>query len=49
MPSLREILEWDGWPDALDMGFAPPDVDFQTAEELEAERREETVDVRWRR
>ena len=38
---LREVLEFDAWPDALDLGILPPQLDFVTADMMEAERRED--------
>ena len=38
---LREVLEYDAWPDALDLGILPPQLDFVAADQMEAERREE--------
>ena len=38
---LREVLEWDAWDDALDLGILPPTIDFVAADQMEAERRED--------
>ena len=38
---LREVLEFDAWPDALDLGILPPQLDFVAADQMEAERAEE--------
>ena len=41
MAPVREVLEYDAWPDATYMGFRQPQIDFVTADQMEAERREE--------
>ena len=40
MPTLAEVLASDLWVDAGYLGMLPPPVDFTTADELEAERRQ---------
>jgi len=41
MRTLREALEYDAWDDARDLGILPPQLDFVTADLMEAERQEE--------
>ena len=41
MAPVREVLEYDAWPDATYMGFRQPQIDFVTADQMEAERAEE--------
>jgi len=40
MPTLRELLEQD-WEQGRERGILPPQIDFVTADELQAERQEE--------
>ena len=49
MPTLREICEYDAWDDARDLGILPPQLDFQAADELEAERREDARNLKERK
>lgn len=41
MPKLLDLLRSDLWEEARELGILPPRLDFVSADQLEAERRED--------